>query len=216
MSDNLFEQYINAIERYPHWHWEQQDGAREMWIARAAHNGGKAAMVCQVERGYRASLCIESLLPDNGMVKQPTLFETALAYEGSEFVTALDAMLWVEQQAWTLLARMLGSYVQQEVTPRLSIRRSDGFSREMEWHGVALMIGRERANDLVIEHMLASRYHACIERHHNGFVLRDLNSTNGTFINNTGQRVRGRHTLRNEEQILIADTVITFLAPVAV
>ena len=51
-------------------------------------------------------------------------------------------------------------------------------------------IGRDSKNDIVIVRGAVSRQHAVIEQHNNHFVLRDLGSSNGTFVN--GERVTER------------------------
>ena len=45
-------------------------------------------------------------------------------------------------------------------------------------------IGRKMENDCVINHSTVSRMHAKIVREGGGFVLYDLSSTVGTFVNN--------------------------------
>ena len=44
-------------------------------------------------------------------------------------------------------------------------------------------IGRMNDNDIVLDHPMVSRYHAIIEKMGARFRLRDLNSTNGVFVN---------------------------------
>ncbi len=44
-------------------------------------------------------------------------------------------------------------------------------------------IGRRKTNDLVIENLAVSGTHARIERLENGYVLSDLQSKNGTYVN---------------------------------
>ncbi len=68
-----------------------------------------------------------------------------------------------------------------------------------------LSIGRARDNDIVIENLAVSRNHARIRRQDGSFVLTDLNSANGTYVN--GSRINksevkdgdlvtvGKHTL---------------------
>ena len=46
------------------------------------------------------------------------------------------------------------------------------------------LIGRKTENDCVINHSTVSREHAKIVRENGTFVLYDLNSTVGTFVNN--------------------------------
>ncbi len=51
-----------------------------------------------------------------------------------------------------------------------------------------LTIGRDQRNDVVIADLLASRQHAELVRRGDRWLLSDLNSANGTFVN--GQRIR--------------------------
>lgn len=44
-------------------------------------------------------------------------------------------------------------------------------------------IGRKASNDIVIDNMAVSGTHARIEAVASTFVIRDLDSTNGTFVN---------------------------------
>jgi pSer/pThr/pTyr-binding forkhead associated (FHA) protein len=97
--------------------------------------------------------------------------------------------------------------------PRLIIRRSDGSFVELEWDKPILAIGRDASNDLIIDHPLASRRHARLERDASGFAVRDLESTNGTFVNE--DRITGLYTLHNQDRVVVADTVITFQDPEA-
>lgn len=97
--------------------------------------------------------------------------------------------------------------------PKLMIKRQDGDLREFEWDAELISIGRDGANDIVIDHPLASRRHARLERVDDGFAVRDLESTNGTFVNQ--ERVEGLCHLHNQDQIIIADTIIVFHDPEA-
>ncbi|MEI8165650.1 MAG: winged helix-turn-helix domain-containing protein [Chloroflexales bacterium] len=97
--------------------------------------------------------------------------------------------------------------------PKLMIKREDGQYRELEWDRELITIGRDGANNIVIDHPLASRRHARLERTADGFAVRDLESTNGTFVNQ--ERVEGLCHLHNQDQIIIADTVISFQDPEA-
>jgi len=46
-----------------------------------------------------------------------------------------------------------------------------------------ITIGRETDNDVVVDNKLASRHHALIQKIKNIYFLKDLGSTNGTFLN---------------------------------
>ena len=69
------------------------------------------------------------------------------------------------------------------------------------------VIGRSRSCNLRLPSADASRRHAEILAGRDGFVLRDLRSTNGTFVN--GERVEER-TLRPGDRIQIGGDTITF------
>ncbi|MBC8161072.1 MAG: winged helix-turn-helix domain-containing protein [Roseiflexaceae bacterium] len=97
--------------------------------------------------------------------------------------------------------------------PVLVIRRQDSSAAQLEWAQPALAIGRDSANDIVIDHPLASRRHARLEYDANGYIVRDLDSTNGTFVN--GERVEGQRSLFNQDRIWVADAEIVFNDPEA-
>jgi pSer/pThr/pTyr-binding forkhead associated (FHA) protein len=97
--------------------------------------------------------------------------------------------------------------------PLLIIRRQDSSPTQLEWGESALAIGRDGANDIVIDHPLASRRHARLERDDNGYLVRDLDSTNGTYVN--GDRIEGARALHNQDRIWVADTEIVFNDPEA-
>ena len=48
----------------------------------------------------------------------------------------------------------------------------------------SITIGRSNKNDIVIKDPFISKNHARIEKKHNEYYIEDLNSSNGTFINN--------------------------------
>jgi pSer/pThr/pTyr-binding forkhead associated (FHA) protein len=103
--------------------------------------------------------------------------------------------------------------MQLETTPLLVVRRQGADTTQLEWNKSVLTIGRENTNDIVIDHPLASRRHARLERDENGYLVRDLESTNGTYVD--GDRISGMRQLYNQARIWIADTEITFNDPEA-
>lgn len=98
-------------------------------------------------------------------------------------------------------------------TPLLVIRRQGADPTQIEWSKPELAIGRENANDIIIDHPLASRRHARLEQDEHGFSVRDLDSTNGTYVN--GERITGACALHNQDRVWVADTEIVFTDPEA-
>lgn len=95
--------------------------------------------------------------------------------------------------------------------PKLIVRRADGDEAELAWQLPVLSIGRDGANDIVIDHPLASRRHARFEQDDEGFAIRDLESTNGTLLNQ--EPLIGRRLLRSGDEVQIADALIVFQDP---
>jgi PAS domain S-box-containing protein len=69
----------------------------------------------------------------------------------------------------------------------------------------SLRIGRDRSCELALDDEAASRVHSEVIRTDDRFILRDLNSTNGTFVN--GARV-AEAPLQNGDRIGVGDTVM--------
>lgn len=97
--------------------------------------------------------------------------------------------------------------------PTLILQRQNVDDAELQWEQAVLTVGRDPQNEVVIDHKLASRRHARFEKDEVGFYIRDLESTNGTYLN--GQRITGSHLLRNNDEVWIADTVVVFRDPEA-
>lgn len=97
--------------------------------------------------------------------------------------------------------------------PILIIKRESTGPTQLEWATPALSIGRDVANDIVVDHPLASRRHARLEHDQEGYFVRDLESTNGTFVN--GEQITGLYELHNQDRIWVADTEIIFNDPEA-
>jgi len=66
-------------------------------------------------------------------------------------------------------------------------------------------VGRSTSNDIAINDSEVSRNHARIYLQSGGYVIEDLNSTNGTYIN--GQRLIGPHLLRPGETINLGENI---------
>lgn len=74
--------------------------------------------------------------------------------------------------------------------------------------GGFLSIGRERSNDVVIENLGVSRFHAKIDSVDDRFLLTDLDSKNGTLVNDAPVT---SHWLSDGEVITIGKYTLTFI-----
>lgn len=74
--------------------------------------------------------------------------------------------------------------------------------------GQPCVLGRSPSCDLPIPSTGASRRHTHVCWEKDGIVVRDLGSTNGTFVN--GEKLTGPRTLRPGDRIMIGDRTVTF------
>ena len=83
----------------------------------------------------------------------------------------------------------------------------DGGSRTVSLDRPVTTIGRLPESDVVLDDAGASRQHARIRNADGEFVLADLGSTNGTFVNEEPVRER---VLEDGDRITIGETVLEF------
>jgi pSer/pThr/pTyr-binding forkhead associated (FHA) protein len=76
--------------------------------------------------------------------------------------------------------------------------------------GDQFSIGRDASCDLAIADMTVSRLHAQLERTADGWLLSDLESTNGTRVN--GWRVRGKIPVRAGDLVSFGSLDVVFSA----
>jgi pSer/pThr/pTyr-binding forkhead associated (FHA) protein len=76
--------------------------------------------------------------------------------------------------------------------------------------GNRITLGRLKANDVSLRDVGVSRLHAAIEKTDDGFVLRDLNSTNGTFVNHEHIGLVP-YLLRDGDTVTVAPSPVSFL-----
>jgi pSer/pThr/pTyr-binding forkhead associated (FHA) protein len=71
-----------------------------------------------------------------------------------------------------------------------------------------LTIGRRYDNNLVVSVNTVSRHHAIIQREGEHYVIIDLNSTGGTYVN---EKKVMKAVLKSGDSILLADTPLVFV-----
>ena len=72
-------------------------------------------------------------------------------------------------------------------------------------------IGRGRDNDIVLPSDCVSRRHSRLERRHESLHVVDLQSTNGTYLNDEASPVKDRALARGD-QLKIGDTIFKYLS----
>lgn len=83
---------------------------------------------------------------------------------------------------------------------------------EQQVHAFALKetfrisIGRHDSNDVQLNSRTVSNYHAEVIKENEGLILRDLGSTNGTYLN--GEIIK-EHRLATDDRVLIGNHVLT-------
>lgn len=92
--------------------------------------------------------------------------------------------------------------------PKIIVTLNGEPLRELSLDKDRITIGRRPYNDLVLENPAVSGEHADLKLTLNDWMLEDLNSTNGTFVN--GQPVK-KHFLQNNDTIEIVKYRLLFL-----
>jgi diguanylate cyclase (GGDEF)-like protein len=72
-------------------------------------------------------------------------------------------------------------------------------------------IGRDRDNDIVLDSDSVSRRHAKLEHREGNFYVVDLDSTNGTFLNDEPDPINVSQ-LRRGDQLKVGDTIFKYLS----
>ena len=76
--------------------------------------------------------------------------------------------------------------------------------------GRPITLGRRSDNDVVVDESTVSRRHALIMETPTGYVLRDLNTTNGTFVNRDKVGIEER-LLKHGDRIRMAGSGVAFI-----
>jgi hypothetical protein len=114
----------------------------------------------------------------------------------------------------TVLERLSSTeeYLEKTVTlrerPVLAVTRGPGAGQVFPLSSAtAMSMGRAKANDIVLEDVAVSSEHCRIRPEDGRYVVHDLRSTNGTFVN---ERRISRHTLSEGDLIKVGETWLQF------
>jgi pSer/pThr/pTyr-binding forkhead associated (FHA) protein len=123
------------------------------------------------------------------------------------------------QVARQMVMEVLGSW-QSTATdkPRVIMMGGPDAGKQYELsEGTVIVAGRTAGVDLVIDHPSVSRRHAEISLSWSGAFIKDLNSANGTFVNDQrisgSQRLRDRDEIRLGQQSSSAPVIVVFSNP---
>ena len=121
-----------------------------------------------------------------------------------------EATAWIpaEQVAQAPIAEQEGP-AEGTLVMRFARLAAEANSGEEYQLGLRTTIGRTPDNDITIANGLVSRHHAVITYSNNGYGVADLNSGNGTFVND--QRIE-QHTLAEGDRLKIGPSVFVFHA----
>jgi len=94
--------------------------------------------------------------------------------------------------------------------PSLFVIRGNDQGTRFELEDNTLRLGRDASSGIQIHDTEVSRQHAEIRRVDRDFAIRDLHSSNGTFVN--GQRVE-RHRLSSGDHVQVGSTLMLYTGP---
>jgi pSer/pThr/pTyr-binding forkhead associated (FHA) protein len=90
---------------------------------------------------------------------------------------------------------------------KIYIKFNSAVIKEVRLQKDETTIGRKPTNDIAIDHPTISGFHAKIRKENDRFLIEDLNSTNGSFLN--GKRIKSGE-LKDKDQIGIAGHILEF------
>lgn len=107
-----------------------------------------------------------------------------------------------------MIKKILGAF-DTDKTPTLIVTSTpfQDLKASIDQENQKFTIGREAGNDLRIDHQTVSRKHAVISQKWNHYVIRDLKSKNGTYVN--GEKIFEEKTLSDGDEIVFG-TIKTF------
>jgi hypothetical protein len=96
--------------------------------------------------------------------------------------------------------------VMTRANARLVMLAGPEAGREYQLSKEITLVGRDESCDVVVAEVEVSRQHARITHTPRGYMLEDLGSTNGTYVD--GERVTAPHLLQAGDRISLSETVV--------
>lgn len=93
---------------------------------------------------------------------------------------------------------------------KVQLKFQDTLLTELPIDKDIITIGRKPGNDIHIDNLAVSGFHAKVYRDGDKFIIEDMGSLNGTFVN--GTKI-SKHILRNSDNALIGKHVLSFVLP---
>ncbi|MEG1479419.1 MAG: FHA domain-containing protein [Kiritimatiellia bacterium] len=90
--------------------------------------------------------------------------------------------------------------------PNITILNGDEIGKTYEWTAEQIRLGRHAANDFVVNNASVSGEHCLIERSEGGWRVKDLDSTNGTRVNDQKITIA---TIHRNDVITLGDISIS-------
>jgi predicted component of type VI protein secretion system len=97
--------------------------------------------------------------------------------------------------------------------PKFLLKFHAAVIKEIPVEKTPLTIGRKPENDIVIDNMAVSGHHARLTLQGTAYVIEDLQSTNGTYVN---EKRIVHASLKDNDQIIIGQHILVFVHPDAV
>ncbi|MFZ5440535.1 MAG: FHA domain-containing protein, partial [Myxococcota bacterium] len=93
----------------------------------------------------------------------------------------------------------------------ITLAEKGGDAQELFFDKEEVTIGRLAGNDIVLNKGNVSKYHSKIVLKDGKYIVVDLKSTNGTFVN--GKKITGPLVVRPSDKIYVGDYIINVDAP---
>ena len=88
----------------------------------------------------------------------------------------------------------------------ITLAEKGGGTEQREYHKNEITIGRLPGNDIMLAKGNVSKYHSRIVAKDGKFIIVDMKSTNGTFVN--GKKIAAPQVLKPSDQVFIGDYII--------